>query len=59
MEMHQSVPFTQAIKPNTGPRSQRIATDFVIFDFKPATVESARLMHVRIKKEIAKYELNG
>jgi hypothetical protein len=40
MKMHESVTLSQAIETDTSPRSQRIATDFVILDFEPAAVSA-------------------
>lgn len=40
MKMHESVTLTQAIETDTSPRSQRIATDFIILNFEPAAVSA-------------------
>jgi hypothetical protein len=40
MKMHESVTLTQAIETDTSPRSQLIATDFIILNFEPAVVSA-------------------
>jgi hypothetical protein len=34
-KVNKSISFTQSIKPNASPRSQRVTTDFIILDFEP------------------------
>jgi hypothetical protein len=48
VKMYESVALTQPIEPNTSPGSQRIATNFVIFDLEPARMLVRR--HARREK---------